>query len=151
VDQGAAVGVGTVRGEVEAGREQRKRMKRGSLSAGRSPYSCTRRWLRWQKWWAAITVGGEVAAVVSWAWVRRQCLLSEEVGMVRTRLGHGSDQVANGWAPHAVPCSKNSHILHAYRQGHYKQFSLLCLYPILNEIRVKIPGIDSPFESLMNF
>jgi hypothetical protein len=44
VDRGAAVG--TARGEVEVGHERRKRMKRGSSLAGRSPYSSTRRWLR---------------------------------------------------------------------------------------------------------
>jgi hypothetical protein len=35
--------------------------------------------------------------------------------------------------------------------GYYEQFSQLCRHPILNRIRVKNPGIDSTFESLMNF
>jgi hypothetical protein len=86
MDRGAAVGVSTARGEAEAGYERRKRMKRGSSSAGRSPYSRTRRWLRRRKWWAAIIVGGEVAAVVSWAWARRRWPLSEEVFTV-VRIG----------------------------------------------------------------
>jgi hypothetical protein len=67
-------------------------------------YSRTRWWLRRRKQWAAITVGGEAAAIVSWA-----------------------------------------------RLGHCEQFSQLCRHPIPNKIRVKIPGIDSPFETLMNF
>jgi hypothetical protein len=79
VDQGVAVGVGTARGEAEAGRERMKRTKRGSTSVGRSPYSRMRRWPRWRKWWA-----------VRW----------------RPRFGHGwhgwrrgSDWPADGWAP----------------------------------------------------
>jgi hypothetical protein len=35
--------------------------------------------------------------------------------------------------------------------GYYEQFSELCRHPILNGIRVKNPGTDSSFESLMNF
>jgi hypothetical protein len=35
--------------------------------------------------------------------------------------------------------------------GYYEQFSELCRHPILNGIRVKNPGTDSTFESLMNF
>jgi hypothetical protein len=53
MDRGAMVGFGMARGEAEAGHDRRKRMKRGSSSAGRSPYSRTRRWLRRQKRWAA--------------------------------------------------------------------------------------------------
>jgi hypothetical protein len=51
-------------------------MKRGSSSAGRSPYSRTRRWPRRRKWWAANMVGGEAGAAVrtrsAWAvpWFR---------------------------------------------------------------------------------
>jgi hypothetical protein len=45
----------------------------------------------------------------------------------------------------------NSQILHAIRLGHCEQFSQLCQRPILNRIRFKNPGIDPPFESLMNF
>jgi hypothetical protein len=48
-------------------------------------------------------------------------------------------------------CSKNSQILHAARLEHYEQFTQLCRHPILNKIRVKIPGKDSPFEILMDF
>jgi hypothetical protein len=82
----------------------------------------------------------------------------------------GSDRAADG-GPHAVLiffnltkigsnlkfeknallCSKNSQIVHAARMGHYDQFSQLFRHPNLNRIRVKIPGIDSPFENLMNF
>jgi hypothetical protein len=57
-------------------------MKRGSSSAGRSPYSRMRQWLRQRKWWAANTVGGESAAAVSWARARQQQLLFEGVGAV---------------------------------------------------------------------
>jgi hypothetical protein len=42
-------------------------------------------------------------------------------------------------------------ISHAARLGHYEQFSQLCRHQILNRIRVKNPGTDPPFESLMNF
>jgi hypothetical protein len=52
VDQGVAVSVGTAQGKAEVGHERRKRMKRGSDSAGRSPYNRTRRWLRQRKRWA---------------------------------------------------------------------------------------------------
>jgi hypothetical protein len=53
VDRGVVVGVATACGEAEVGREQKKRTKMGSSSAGRSPYSCTRRWPSWQKRWVA--------------------------------------------------------------------------------------------------
>jgi hypothetical protein len=119
---------------------------------------------------AAETVGGETAAAVSWAWARRRRPLSEEVGTVQTRSARGSDRAADGWAPRgfifpiqpklakiwnlkqdALAYSKNSQILYSARLGHCEQFSQLFLHPILNKIRVKIPGTDSPFESLMNF
>jgi hypothetical protein len=45
----------------------------------------------------------------------------------------------------ALPSSKNSPFLHV------EQFYQLCQHPILNRIRVKNPGTDSTFESLMNF
>jgi hypothetical protein len=51
----------------------------------------------------------------------------------------------------ALPYSRNSHFLHVARVGYYEQFSRLCQHPILNKIRDKNPGIDSTFESLMNF
>jgi hypothetical protein len=66
VDRGAVVGVGIAQGEAEAGRERMKRTKRRSSSAGRSPYSRTRRWLRRRKRWAVNTVASEVAVVVLW-------------------------------------------------------------------------------------
>jgi hypothetical protein len=119
---------------------------------------------------AVETVGGKAAAVVPWA---RQgggghCL--REVGAVRMQSARGLDRAADG-GPHAVLiffnltkigsnlkfeknallCSKNSQIVHAARLGHYDQFSQLFRHPNLNRIRVKIPGIDSPFENLMNF
>jgi hypothetical protein len=81
-----------------------------------------------------------------------------------------SDCVADGWAHmvlyfpklfksaqtwklkmDALPYSKNSQFLHVDRLGHYEQFSQLFRHPIINRIRVKSPGIDSTFESLMNF
>jgi hypothetical protein len=96
VDRGAAVGVVPTRREVEAGREQKKRTKRGSSLVGRSPYSRTRRWLRRRKRWAANVVGGEAAAVVSWAWARGWRPLFEEVSTVRTLSARGSDRVADG-------------------------------------------------------
>jgi hypothetical protein len=40
---------------------------------------------------------------------------------------------------------------HVARLGNYEQFSQLCQHLILNRIRVKNPGTDSTFESLMNF
>jgi hypothetical protein len=49
-----------------------------------------------------------------------------------------------------LPYFKNFQILHAARLGHYEQFSQLCRDPNLHTIRVKNPGTDSPFESLMN-
>jgi hypothetical protein len=99
VDWGAAVSVGMMRGEVEVGREQEKRTKRGSSSVGRSPYSRTRRWLRRRKWWAVNTVGGEAAAAVSWAPTRQRRPLSDEVGAVRTQSARGSDRAVDGRAP----------------------------------------------------
>jgi hypothetical protein len=47
--------------------------------------------------------------------------------------------------------SKKSQFLHVATLGYYEQFSQLCRLPILNRIRVKNPGTDSTFESLMNF
>jgi hypothetical protein len=41
--------------------------------------------------------------------------------------------------------------LHARSFGYYEHFSQLCQHPNLSRIRVKIPGTDSPFETLMNF
>jgi hypothetical protein len=81
------------------GYEREKMTKRGSSSAGRSPYSRTRQWLGRQKQWAVNTVGGEAAAAVSWARARRRRPLSEEVGVVRTRSARGLDRAADGWAP----------------------------------------------------
>jgi hypothetical protein len=86
VDRGATVSVGTSRGEVEVGHERRKRTKRGSSSAGHSPYSRMRRWLRQLKWG-----GGDYGG--------RWRPLSKEVGTVRTQSAHGSDRAADGWAP----------------------------------------------------
>jgi hypothetical protein len=51
----------------------------------------------------------------------------------------------------ALPCSKNSQFLHVARSGYYEQFSKLRRHPIPNIIRVKNPGTDPTFESLMNF
>jgi hypothetical protein len=34
--------------------------------------------------------------------------------------------------------------------GYYEQFSELCQHPNIHRIRVKNPGTDAPFESLMN-
>jgi hypothetical protein len=51
----------------------------------------------------------------------------------------------------ALPYSKNSQFLHVARLGYCKQFSQLCRHLILNRIRVKNPGTDLTFESLMNF
>jgi hypothetical protein len=51
----------------------------------------------------------------------------------------------------ALLCPKNSQILHSARLGNYEQLSLLCRHPNLNRCRVKIPGIDSQFEFLVNF
>jgi hypothetical protein len=100
VDRGVAVDVGTSRGEVQAGRERRKRTKRGSSSVGRSPYSRTRWWLRRRKWrGVAITVGGEAATAVSWARAGRRRPLSEEVCTVQMQSARGSDRAADGWAP----------------------------------------------------
>jgi hypothetical protein len=42
-------------------------------------------------------------------------------------------------------------ILDAARLQYYEQFSQLCRHPILNRIRVKNSGMDSTFESLLNF
>jgi hypothetical protein len=64
MDRGVAVGIGMALGGAEAGRERKKRVKRGSSSAMCSFYSRTRRWPRRRKWWAADTVGGEAAAMV---------------------------------------------------------------------------------------
>jgi hypothetical protein len=50
----------------------------------------------------------------------------------------------------ALPCSKTSQIVHAVTLEHCKEFSQLCRDPNLHRIRVKNPGTDSPFESLMN-
>jgi hypothetical protein len=98
VDQGAAVSVSMVRAEAEAVHEQNKRMRRESSSAGRSPYSRTRRWLRQRKRWAVNTVGGEAAAAVSWVRARRWRPLSDGVSTVRMRSAHGSDRAADRWA-----------------------------------------------------
>jgi hypothetical protein len=95
------------------------------------------------------------------------------VAAVRTQSAQRrrcSDRVADGWAHtvlyfpklskltqtwklkiDALPCSKNFQFLHVARLGNYDQFSKLCIHPILNRIRVKNPGTDSTFESLMNF
>jgi hypothetical protein len=35
--------------------------------------------------------------------------------------------------------------------GYYEQFSRLCQHPVPNINRAKIPGLDSTFESLINF
>jgi hypothetical protein len=51
----------------------------------------------------------------------------------------------------ALSCSKNSQFLNAARLGYYEQFSQLCRHPIPNINRAKNPGLDSTFESLMNF
>jgi hypothetical protein len=51
----------------------------------------------------------------------------------------------------ALPCFKNSQNLHAARLGYYEQLSQVCRHPILERIRVKNPGTDSTFESLLNF
>jgi hypothetical protein len=80
----------------------RRRSKRGSSSAGRSPYSRT----RWWKWCAVNTVGGEAAAVVSWARGRRRPLF-EGGGAVRTRSAHGSDRAADGRVPTVFIYSQN--------------------------------------------
>jgi hypothetical protein len=81
------------------GYEREKMTKRGSSSAGRSPYSCTRQWLGRQKQWAVNTVGGEAAAAVSWAPARQRRPLSDEVGAVRTQSARGSDRAVDGRAP----------------------------------------------------
>jgi hypothetical protein len=98
---------------------------------------------------------------------------NKAAAVVRTRsaqLGRCSDRVADGWA-HTVlyfsklsklaqtcklkmdvlTCSKNSQFLHVAILGHYEQFCQLCRHPIMNRIRVKNPGTDSTFESLINF
>jgi hypothetical protein len=51
----------------------------------------------------------------------------------------------------ALTCSKNSQCLHVASWGYREQFSQLCRHPIPNIKRVKNPGTDSIFESLMNF
>jgi hypothetical protein len=53
VDWGAAASIDMAQGEAKVGHERRKRTKRGSSSAGNSPYSRTRQWLRRRKWWGA--------------------------------------------------------------------------------------------------
>jgi hypothetical protein len=51
----------------------------------------------------------------------------------------------------AFPCSKNSKILHEVVLEHYKQLCKLCGLQIANKNHGKNPGIDSIFESSMNF
>jgi hypothetical protein len=51
----------------------------------------------------------------------------------------------------ALCCSKNYEFLHVTRLGYDEQFSQLCRYPIPNKIRAKSPGLDSTFESLIDF
>jgi hypothetical protein len=50
-----------------------------------------------------------------------------------------------------LPCSKNFLFLHVARLGYYEQCSQLFGHPILNRMRVKNPGTDLIFESLINF
>jgi hypothetical protein len=52
---------------------------------------------------------------------------------------------------HVIPYSKNSQILHAARLEYYEQLSQLCQHQIIKRIRVKKPGTNSTFESLLNF
>jgi hypothetical protein len=46
---------------------------------------------------------------------------------------------------------QNSQFLHVGRLGYYERFPKLCRHPIPNRSRVKSPGTDSTFESLLNF
>jgi hypothetical protein len=50
-----------------------------------------------------------------------------------------------------LTCFKNSQFLHVASLGYDEQFPQLCPHPIPNRNRVKNPGSDSTFESLMNF
>jgi hypothetical protein len=51
----------------------------------------------------------------------------------------------------ALCCSKNSQFLHVANLGYFEQLSQLCRHPVSNIIRAKNTGLDSTFESLMNF
>jgi hypothetical protein len=51
----------------------------------------------------------------------------------------------------ALAYSKNSQYLHVGSLGYYEHFSQLCQHPISNRNRVKSHGIDTTFESLLNF
>jgi hypothetical protein len=51
----------------------------------------------------------------------------------------------------ALPYSKNYQILYVARLGYCQHFVQLCRHPILKRIRVKNPGTDLTFKSLMNF
>jgi hypothetical protein len=51
----------------------------------------------------------------------------------------------------ALSSCKNSQYFYAARLSYYEQCSQLCQHQTLNKIRVKNPGTDSTFESLMNF
>jgi hypothetical protein len=51
----------------------------------------------------------------------------------------------------ALLYSNNFQLLHVARLGYCEQFSQLCRHRVLTRIRVKNPGTDSTFESLMNF
>jgi hypothetical protein len=50
----------------------------------------------------------------------------------------------------ALPCSKNSQILHAAWLGYYEQYYQLWRHPYQHRITVKNPRTDAPFESLMS-
>jgi hypothetical protein len=56
----------------------------------------------------AITVGGEVAATVSWARAGWRRPLSEEVSTVQTQSARGSDRAADGWAPRGFVFSNST-------------------------------------------
>jgi hypothetical protein len=51
--------------------------------------------------------------------------------------------------PYRAP--KIPKFLHVGSLGYYEHFSPLCRHPISNRNRVKNNGLDSPFESLLNF
>jgi hypothetical protein len=51
----------------------------------------------------------------------------------------------------ALSCSKNSQFLHVASLEYYEQLSQLLRFQNPNKNKVKNPGTDSIFESLMNF